>query len=143
MERLLARNSTQLQQIIGALDLNAQTGEMVRALYRKGLASHSDALRDARKVLFYAQAEVKRLEALEKPAPEFHKIEWWEVVLGFVVESVEIQDRVADVILVPQSWVEGNEVRRRLYEFGIELNRLKFAGGGRVRVSAVLPATRT
>lgn len=139
----LPQGATQLQDLISHRNMNAQDGEIFRAIYRKGLASHSDALRDARKVLFYAQAEVKRLEALEKPAPEFHKIEWWEVVLGFVVESVEIQDRVADVILVPQSWVEGNEVRRRLYEFGIELNRLKFAGGGRVRVSAVLPATRT
>ena len=37
---------------------------MFRAIYRKGRASHSDELRDARKVLFYAGAEVKRLEKL-------------------------------------------------------------------------------
>lgn len=42
---------------------------MVRSLYRKGRASHSDELRDARKVLFYAQAEVERLEA--KLSPEW------------------------------------------------------------------------
>ena len=64
MKRSIDKNSTELQQIISALDLNAQTGEMARAIYRKGLASHSDELRDARKVLFYAQAEVKRLEKL-------------------------------------------------------------------------------
>ena len=55
---------TELQDLISHRNLNAQDGEMFRAIYRKGRASHSDELRDARKVLFYAQAEVKRLEAL-------------------------------------------------------------------------------
>ena len=55
---------TELQDLISYRNLNAQDGEMFRAIYRKGRASHSDELRDARKVLFYAQAEVKRLEAL-------------------------------------------------------------------------------
>lgn len=55
---------TELQDLISYRNLNAQDGEIFRAIYRKGRASHSDELRDARKVLFYAQAEVKRLEAL-------------------------------------------------------------------------------
>ena len=55
---------TELQDLISYRNLNAQDGEMFRAIYRKGRASHSDELRDARKVLFYAKAEVKRLEAL-------------------------------------------------------------------------------
>jgi hypothetical protein len=53
--------------------MNAQDGEIFRAIYRKGKASHSDELRDARKVLFYAQAEVKRLEQVAadtEPAKE-------------------------------------------------------------------------
>jgi hypothetical protein len=45
--------------------MNAQDGEIFRAIYRKGRASHSDELRDARKVLFYAQAEVRRLEQVK------------------------------------------------------------------------------
>ena len=60
----LPANATELQHLISYRNLNAQDGEIFRAIYRKGRASHSDSLRDARKVLFYATAEVKRLEAL-------------------------------------------------------------------------------
>lgn len=69
---------TELQDLISYRNLNAQDGEMFRAIYRKGRASHSDELRDARKVLFYAQAEVKRLEALQSMPADFgqqHTIE--------------------------------------------------------------------
>jgi hypothetical protein len=58
----LPAGCTELQDLISHRNLNAQDGEMFRAIYRKGMASHSDALRDAKKVLFYATAEVKRLE---------------------------------------------------------------------------------
>ena len=61
----LPEGCTQLQDLISYRNLNAQDGEIIRAIYRKGRASHSDELRDAKKVLFYAQAEVKRLEALQ------------------------------------------------------------------------------
>lgn len=67
----LPKGCTELQDLISYRNLNAQDGEIFRAIYRKGLASHSDTLRDARKVLFYAGAEVKRLEKLvdrDKPA---------------------------------------------------------------------------
>ena len=59
----LPAGCTELQDLISYRNLNAQDGEIFRAIYRKGRASHSDELRDARKVLFYAKAEVKRLEA--------------------------------------------------------------------------------
>lgn len=62
----LPEGCTELQDLIGYRNLNAQDGEIFRAIYRKGRASHSDELRDARKVLFYAAAEVKRLEVLEQ-----------------------------------------------------------------------------
>lgn len=58
----LPDGASELQDLISYRNMNAQDGEMFRALYRKGRASHSDALRDAKKVLFYAQAEVERLE---------------------------------------------------------------------------------
>lgn len=62
---------TELQDLISYRNMNSQDGEIFRAIYRKGRASHSDELRDAKKVLFYAQAEVNRLEALEsQAAPE-------------------------------------------------------------------------
>ena len=60
----LPAGATELQDLISHRNLNAQDGEIFRAIYRKGRASHSDELRDARKVLFYAKAEVKRLEKL-------------------------------------------------------------------------------
>lgn len=58
----LPEGAKELQDLISYRNLNAQDGEIFRAIYRKGRASHNDALRDARKVLFYAQAEVDRLE---------------------------------------------------------------------------------
>lgn len=67
----LPAGATELQDLISFRNMNAQDGEIFRAIYRKGKASHSDELRDARKVLFYAQAEVKRLEAVMEAAPEF------------------------------------------------------------------------
>lgn len=61
----LPHGCTELQDLISHRNMNAQDGEMFRAIYRKGMASHSDALRDAKKVLFYAEAEVKRLMAID------------------------------------------------------------------------------
>ena len=60
----LPAGAAQLQDLISQRDMNAQIGEIFRACYRYGLVSHSDKLRDARKILFYAQAEVERLEKL-------------------------------------------------------------------------------
>lgn len=65
----LPEGAKQLGDLIAYRNLNHADGEMFCAIYRKGLASHSDALRDARKVLFYAAAEVRRLEALEQTPP--------------------------------------------------------------------------
>lgn len=59
---LLPKGATQLQDLISHRNMNAQIGEIFRACYRYGIASHSDQLRDAKKILFYAHSEVKRLE---------------------------------------------------------------------------------
>ena len=56
--------ATQLQDLISFKNMNAQIGEIFRACFRMGQASHSPDLRDAKKILFYAQAEVDRLEKL-------------------------------------------------------------------------------
>ncbi len=75
----LPKGCAELQDLISYRNLNAQDGEMFRAIYRKGRASHSDELRDAKKVLFYAQAEVKRLEALAGKPSSFgqqNMIDW-------------------------------------------------------------------
>jgi hypothetical protein len=46
--------------------MNAQIGEIFRACYRYNEVEHSDMLRDAKKIRFYADAEIKRLERLGK-----------------------------------------------------------------------------
>lgn len=59
----LPQGATELQHLISARDMNAQIGEIFRACYRYGRVSHSDRLRDAKKILYYAKAEIERLEA--------------------------------------------------------------------------------
>lgn len=61
----LPKNATELQHLISHRDMNAQIGEIFRACYRYGLVEHSPKRRDIKKILFYAQAELERLEALE------------------------------------------------------------------------------
>lgn len=58
----LPKGALQLQDLISHCDMNAQIGEIFRACYRYGRAPHSPQLRDAKKILFYAEAEVKRLK---------------------------------------------------------------------------------
>ncbi len=60
----LPPRAKQLQDLISYKDLNAQIGEIFRACYRYGECSHSDKARDMRKVIFYAKAELKRLDDL-------------------------------------------------------------------------------
>lgn len=54
----------ELQHLISYKDMNAQIGEIFRSCYRYGEASHSDQLRDAKKIKFYIDAEIERLERL-------------------------------------------------------------------------------
>ena len=57
----------ELQDLISHRNMNAQIGEIFRACYRYGSSAHSDELRDAKKILFYAKAEVARLEGQASP----------------------------------------------------------------------------
>lgn len=60
----LPEESRELQDLISHKNMNAQVGTIFSTCYRYGGAAHSDMLRDARKMLFYVQAEIKRLEKL-------------------------------------------------------------------------------
>jgi|GEM_PF-2086759 len=60
----LPAGATELQDLISAHDMNAQMGEIGRAWYRYGRCPHSPKLREVKKIIFYAEAELKRLEAL-------------------------------------------------------------------------------
>jgi len=61
----LPKNVSELQHLISHRDMNAQIGEIFRSCYRYGIASHSDQLRDAKKIRFYINAEIERLEKLK------------------------------------------------------------------------------
>ncbi len=57
----LPAGAVELQDLISHKNMNSQIGEIFRACYRMGEASHSDELRDAKKIKFYIDAEIKRL----------------------------------------------------------------------------------
>ena len=56
---------TELQHLISYKNMNAQMGEIFRACYRYGEVEHSEKLRDAKKIRFYIDAEIERLEKYE------------------------------------------------------------------------------
>lgn len=57
----LPDGATELQHLISHKNMNAQIGEIFRSCYRYNEVDHSDMLRDAKKIRFYAQAEIDRL----------------------------------------------------------------------------------
>lgn len=63
---VLPPDAKELQDIISFLNCNAQLGEIGRAWYRYGRCPHSERARDLKKIIFYAQAELERLEKHEK-----------------------------------------------------------------------------
>lgn len=71
----LPNNATELQDLISAKNMNAQIGEIFRECYRYGQASHCDEIRGIKKILFYANAELKRLNNQE-PSQEDINIKW-------------------------------------------------------------------
>jgi len=61
----LPEGCKELQDLISYRDMNSQIGEIFRACFRYGKVEHSEKLRDAKKILFYAKAEIDRLEKYE------------------------------------------------------------------------------
>ena len=62
---ILPEGATQLQDLISFKNMNAQIGEIQRAVYRYGQCGHSDKMRELRKMKFYVEAEMKRIERYE------------------------------------------------------------------------------
>lgn len=60
----LPEGASELQDLISNKNMNAQIGEIFRECYRYGQASHSDEIRGIKKILFYAKAELERLQNL-------------------------------------------------------------------------------
>ncbi len=61
----LPKGAATLQDLLSYRNMNHAMGEIFCATYRYGRASHSDQLRDAKKIKFYIEAEIKRLEQLK------------------------------------------------------------------------------
>jgi len=73
----LPLGATELQDLISHKNMNSQMGEIFRATYRYGECSHSDMMRDIKKILFYAEAEKERILLMYRrgiKAPTFN----WE-----------------------------------------------------------------
>ena len=68
----LPEDATDLQDLIEHRGMNFALGNIFKACYRRGSCSHSDELRDMRKIMWFAQREVYRLER-EKFAEEVRK----------------------------------------------------------------------
>jgi hypothetical protein len=65
---MLPEGAKELQDIISVKDMNSQIGEIFRACMRYGEVPHSPKIRDAKKIHFYINAEIKRLEKYEVQA---------------------------------------------------------------------------
>lgn len=88
----LPEGCSELQELISHRDMNAQIGEIFRACYRYGIADHSDRLRDAKKMRFYADAEIKRLEKLQKSKDEEAVTEFFKDALAKTLEPAAMID---------------------------------------------------
>lgn len=62
----LPKGASELQHLISYKNMNAQMGEIFRACFRYGEVAHSEMLRDAKKIRFYIDAEIERLEKYGK-----------------------------------------------------------------------------
>jgi len=58
----LPEGCTDLQDLIEYRDMNFAEGNIMKAIYRKGVCSHSDRLRDMRKIKWFSEREIARLE---------------------------------------------------------------------------------
>ena len=87
----LPEGATELQHLISYKDMNGQIAEIFRSAYRYGEASHSDKLRDAKKIKFYSEAEIERLEKLIVPT-----LICWKFKVGETVKYLETFATILD-----------------------------------------------
>ena len=57
----IPENSSDLQDLIEYRGMNFALGNIFKACYRRGTCSHSDDLRDVRKIIWFANRELVRL----------------------------------------------------------------------------------
>jgi uncharacterized Zn finger protein (UPF0148 family) len=61
----LPKGATEVKHLIWHKNMNAQVGEIFRAAYRLGTASHSSRERDLKKIIAYAEQELERMGMYE------------------------------------------------------------------------------
>jgi len=61
----LPPGATELQDLIEFREMNFALGNIFKACYRLGTCAHSDALRDLRKIQWFAEREIARLSRQE------------------------------------------------------------------------------
>ena len=61
----LPKGATDLQDIIEHKNMNFATGNMFKAIYRVNDTTHSEPVRDLRKIIWFAEREIKRLNVDE------------------------------------------------------------------------------
>lgn len=101
----LPKGATELQHLISDRDMNAQMGEIFRATYRYGIVSHSDKLRDIKKIKFYAEAEIERLLKLQEKESDDGKLHSIYDMNFIEDETLEISvGRVTFSLLTHHTW---------------------------------------
>ena len=58
----LPADALEIQDLIEFREMNFALGNIFKACYRQGHCNHSDALRDMRKIRWFAEREIARLE---------------------------------------------------------------------------------
>lgn len=108
----LPQDATELQHLISHKHMNAQIGEIFRACYRYGEVAHSEMLRDAKKIMFYAQAEIDRLENISRA--DINKPEPSPSTRGIHIASYEEQPDGSAIVHIDMD----PEVHRLVIEEG-------------------------
>lgn len=62
----LPESAQELQDLIEYRDMNFAIGNIFKACYRMGHCDHSDKLRDLRKIKYFVEREIGRVEVLEE-----------------------------------------------------------------------------
>lgn len=102
----------QLQHLIAYKDMNAQMGEIFRATYRYGQVAHSERERDLKKIIFYAGAELERLELVKgSETTEIRHVEEAAVRKAWGMEAL---DEIAGAALHPAAQPLGTTSSRNL-----------------------------
>jgi hypothetical protein len=110
----LPPGAKELQDLISYKNMNGQIAEIFRTGYRYGETSHSDMLRDAKKIRFYINAEIKRLETY--------------ILMNKVFGEEGKQEAAPEITL--------DDLRQLMQEFlsSNERNRWLYFNGGKVYV---------